>query len=116
MVDNKATEKSAGRSRALAVEQVIDRGYAVATIYYGDIDPDFDDGFKNGILALFPEGTDRGTIRGASRPGPGGSAGRLDYLGTDPLIDAKHVAVLGHSRLGKTSRCGRERRTSGSRS
>jgi len=66
----------------------------------GDIDPDFDGGIPNGVRSVFPA------------PGPGdwgsiaawawGLSRALDYLETDKTVDAKRVALMGISRLGKT--------------
>ena len=104
---NRATEASRGRlSARWPVERILARGYAVVTIYYGDIDPDFDDGFANGVHpALDPEGG------GERKPNEWGSIGAwawglsraLDFLVEDEWVDASRVALLGHSRLGKTA-------------
>jgi hypothetical protein len=105
--DNRASE--AGRASAAGrwpVEAIVARGYAVATVYYGDIDPDFDDGFKNGVHGLFRDesqewaGDAWGSIAGWSW----GLSRVVDFLETQKSdVDAGRIILMGHSRLGKTA-------------
>lgn len=78
----------------------IEKGYGVATVYYGDIEPDFDGGKDFGIRTLFNE-TERPNSWGAIGAWSWGLSRVLDYLETNPLVDASQVAVSGVSRLGK---------------
>ena len=56
-VNNHASEKSRdSSSKRWPLEMMVDRGFGLATVYYGDIDPDYDDGFKNGVHGLFESG------------------------------------------------------------
>ncbi|MEZ6032903.1 MAG: acetylxylan esterase [Planctomycetaceae bacterium] len=104
--DHKARESSRGGSASRwSVPEIVSRGYGLITIYYGDVDPDIDDGFKNGIHALFEKGdAPRAANAGGSISAwAWGLSRALDVLESDSTIDAKKVAVFGHSRLGKTS-------------
>ncbi len=99
-------------SSFVPVEAITKRGYAVAVFHTKHVDPDRKDGFDDGIRGFFaraalgPEAgiadrkpTDWGSIAawgwGASRV--------LDYLESLPEIDPLRVAVIGHSRGGKTA-------------
>ncbi len=107
IVDHRATEASRGcEATRLQVEEVVARGYAVATMCCGDIEPDSLDGLSKGVRPLFyrtgqtePDADEWGTVAAWAW----GLSRALDYLEADPLVDAKRVAVWGHSRLGKTA-------------
>lgn len=105
--DNRSTEASRGTAASRwPVELIIDRGYALVTIYYGDIDPDFDDGFENGIHGHFAAETESipaGEKWGSISAWAYGLSRAVDYLLRDELVDGSRVAVIGHSRLGKTA-------------
>lgn len=92
--------------RAFDVEKFISNGIGVATIYYGDIEPDFPDGIKHGIRGhylkkgrnMYPAPDEWGTISAWAW----GLSCAMDYLETDVQVDSKKVALYGTSRLGRT--------------
>lgn len=91
----------ASASEELPAEEILDNGYGIATVWYQAIAPDRDDNFANGLA------------RHASR-NPFDSWGKvsmwawaasriMDYLQTLDTVDQSRIAVIGHSRLGKTA-------------
>jgi hypothetical protein len=104
--NNQLTEKSRGvRKDNWQVEKMINAGYGLATIYYGEVDPDKND-FTDGIHPFF-------YVDNQQRPAAGewgsiaawawGLSRVMDYLEQDGDVDVSNVIVFGHSRLGKTS-------------
>jgi hypothetical protein len=107
VVGHRAQDAARGSARgSWPIETILARGYAFATAYYGDLEPDHAEAFKDSVRARFGPGV-MGTLSprdwGAISAWAWGLRRALDYLETDRDIDAKRVALLGHSRLGKTA-------------
>ena len=101
----RVTPKEGRRFGHLEVEALLDAGIGVATFYYGDVDPDYPQGFTNGIRAhyLKPGQTERAADDWGSIAAWAWGMSRVeDYFETDRNIDARRVAIHGVSRLGKT--------------
>ncbi len=84
----------------LPAEEIIDNGWAVASLCYYEATADNAD-FDNGVAKA---------LRGVGDSAPGKimmwawSAMRvMDYLQTLDTVDKRNVAIVGHSRLGKTA-------------
>jgi hypothetical protein len=84
---------------------VLARGWGYATVAYQDIQPDRANSWNQGVIGL--------TLRpGQVQPAPDewgaisawawGISRIVDYLETDSRVNAKRIALHGHSRLGKT--------------
>ncbi len=106
ITDHRSNNGTRGASESRwQVTKIIDRNYGLATLYYGDIDPDFHDGFKNGVHGLLAQENEKRTDEswGSLSAWAWGLSRVLDYLETDGRINSGKVALIGHSRLGKTS-------------
>ena len=105
--DNKAPQASrANQSERWPIEQIIQEGFAVATAHYSDIDPDFDDGFENGVHALYPDfriDPQNPNRWGSIAAWAWGISRLADVLEKLDGIDPDGLMVVGHSRLGKTA-------------
>jgi hypothetical protein len=104
-INNHATDSTRGiEASQWQVKEILSHGYAVATAYCGDIEPDNPEGWKTGIRSALQKELqirpDEWTCMGAWAYG----LSRIyDYLEKDPAIDAQKIAVIGHSRLGKAA-------------
>ena len=94
------------RSGFWPAEEIVRRGFAAIAFFNGDVTPDIEHGRRLGAFAAF-EDVDR---KYRSYDGWGvlscwawGASRVLDWIETEPSLDARHVAVIGHSRGGKTA-------------
>jgi len=88
------------------MEVILNRGYAVATLDAQEFCPDDKKRFREGALAVFQpnrQGYPGPEEGGAISTWAWGLSRALDYLQSDPAIDGQRVAVIGHSRMGKTA-------------
>jgi len=104
-VKNRATDSSRGAEASQwQVKEILSHGYALATAYDGDLEPDNPDGWKTGIRTTLKDVL---KIEPEQWSGMGawayGLSRIMDYFEKDKDIDAKKVALIGHSRLGKAA-------------
>lgn len=91
-------EKRGSAAYRWNMAESIARGYAVATIYSADFAPDGKETYGSRLIGLFdaPEFKAIGAWAFGIMRG-------VDYLCQDEAIDSDHIAVVGHSRLGKAA-------------
>lgn len=104
-VNNRATEASRGADTASwQVRTILEKGFALATAYYGDFEPDTVTGYKSGVRTTMREvlniQPEEWTAMGAWA---WGLSKIVDYLEKDKRINAAKIALIGHSRLGKAA-------------
>ena len=86
------------------VAQVLALGWAFATVNTATIQADNGAGLSEGIIGLMNKGQPRKPDDwGVLAAWSWGMSRALDYLATDPAVDATRAAIQGHSRWGKTA-------------
>lgn len=86
-------------------EMIVKRGYVAATFHNSELSTDKPLNFNNGVHKVFDthEGKRPGDAWGTIAGWAWGASRALDYLERDPTVDAGKIAVVGHSRGGKTA-------------
>src|SRR5262249_54062880 len=106
VTNHTATEASRGAQAAdWPLKRIVERGYALASFYNGDIDSDRQD-VSDGLYAwLADEDSEKNnpTNRGTIAAWAWGFERCVDYLVQDPDVDSEKIAALGHSRNGKAA-------------
>lgn len=83
-------------------EEIIDRGYAVFSFCYNDVTEDYKD-FKNGVAKYLVPSRKNQNAAGKIAIWAWAAMRVMDYVETLDNIDKDNIAVIGHSRLGKTA-------------
>lgn len=83
---------------------IVERGYATASFFTSDVDPDSADGYVHGIRSFLANGAGptKSSWRSLSAWGWAGSR-ILDYLEGATNLNKEKVAIVGHSRGGKAA-------------
>lgn len=87
-------------NRYMPTEEIIDTGFGVFSVYYEEVTSDNDD-FSNGLCGLFER--EGNSSFGKISIWAYFASICMDYLLTRKEIDKDNIAIVGHSRLGKTA-------------
>jgi hypothetical protein len=85
------------------VAEALKRGYGMAIFDASQLDPDNFDNFKNGIHGILDQSPRPADAWGTLAAWAWGASRCMDYLVTDKNVASDKVAVVGHSRAGKTA-------------
>jgi hypothetical protein len=105
MVQEPAKEEDRGKQASRwQIEKILDRGYAVITACYNDIEPDFNGGNKHGLRQLFDQKGRADEANAIATWAWGLSVIKMCVVPREYInIDPDRIIVMGHSRLGKTA-------------
>ncbi len=102
--DHRATSACRGiDSGRWPVRMILQAGYALATAYRGDIDPDHIGGYAQSIRSAYPQWTKGNDNFSTIAAWAWGLSRALDYLVSDPKVNGHRVIAFGWSRLGKAA-------------
>jgi hypothetical protein len=104
LLNHRGTVESQINLPFFPVDAILARGYGAAGITLGQLSPDKADAYRNGVIGFLdgPEERSPDAWRTIAAWAWGGQRA-MDYLETDKDVDPRRVAVVGHSRGGKTS-------------
>jgi hypothetical protein len=102
--DHHATKACRGMDASRwPVEKILSHGYALATFYRGDLDPDTKEGFAQSLRSDYPQLGQDGDNFSTIGAWAWGLSRALDYLQSDPRVDGHRVVVFEWSRVGKAA-------------
>lgn len=111
LICNRSPEKNIDPERNVTcdfwpAEEIVRRGYAAIAFWNGDLAPD-EKAARNtkGVFAIYePQGVTRAVNAwGTLSAWAWGASRVMDWVETEPTLDARHVGVVGHSRGGKAA-------------
>lgn len=102
VLNNRSTEESRGREVSRwPIEQILRSGIGFATFYYGDVEADHENGWRDGIRGKWEKSSLDSW--GAISAWAWGLIKIHDYLKIQDSFEVGEVTVIGHSRLGKAA-------------
>jgi hypothetical protein len=101
--NNRASAEGRGKQKDVwPVDAILDAGFGLATIYAGELEPDVKD-VRGGLFQKIPGVGSPDEHWGRIGVWAWGLSRAIDVLTCFPEVDSSRIAVVGHSRLGKTA-------------